>query len=960
MKTNIKLYIADKKVDTSDNIALNFNYQLENFENPTIIKNSFTKSIKLEGTDNNNKIFGSIYKFDRKQMYKEGNYVGINFNPSIRTPFKLFNGSELIESGYIQLTDVTIKNKKIEYSITLYGGIGDFFYNLSYNKDGEQLTLADLTYGVTQYGEVLPPDNEFDFRINKELVNNLLNVSTLDGNSLGNFIAFVPSYNGVYENFNNDSILINTNQSKVFTETAITDNNQTYTTYNGYAIGKLSKAYTEWDMREIRSYMQRPALRLSKLIQTICNPINNGGYKVELDEDFFNISNPYYWNTFIALPLFNTQNDGIGDEDEREVKIKAVNNQLIIGKQETGGTIITSANTSVIKDESGNTSVVIDLSDMPYASTLTISLPIQMRYNCIAKPKEFPNENELYLATYYVWTTPPYGERSARFITNRFKITVTDVATDTVLNDNIYLGYGGICKDGDADPNAQNFGKYISDDGGNTFIYYDDYNNNTFVLSLNNVPYAKRIRIDLKFDELFTDGYIKTGQLYSSTNTPRESFEIKNYLSDGYHTVDIINADGKLAVKWQSGGILSNFQITKQKLLKTERSPADYLIDYCKQFGLHFIKDIHSKTINIVTRNNYFKNKVININDKIDRSKDIKITPLLFNKKFYKMALEIPDSYYQKKYYNEYQLEYGQKRINTNYSFNSDVNDIYKDNLYQNTVSVTDKSPYYRTFYNKEGVQIPAFLLDDIDYTLFYKPNTDEESTTEKKYYGSNIVDLQKSVNWNSRSGFDTYPKLCCYTLDGGDKTLSDLQASLIFFNGLKNLKDNEGNPIVYNITDDVTEMTLLNDKPCALYTEVEESADGEKIAIQRTTLPIFSKYIIDNGKIVHSLDFGKPKQMYIYDTEYNEDTTLYNRFWNAFYTDQFDTNTRKITAYVYLGDFKKVNSDMLRQFYAFDNSIWILNKISNYNPNSYGCTQCEFIKVMDINNYTNGQQVFK
>ena len=34
---------------------------------------------------------------------------------------------------------------EITYNITLYGGLGDFFYDLAYKETGEKLTLADLT-----------------------------------------------------------------------------------------------------------------------------------------------------------------------------------------------------------------------------------------------------------------------------------------------------------------------------------------------------------------------------------------------------------------------------------------------------------------------------------------------------------------------------------------------------------------------------------------------------------------------------------------------------------------------------------------------------------------------------------------------------------------------------------------------------------------------------------------------
>jgi hypothetical protein len=68
---DIRLYIANKLVDCTDGISLPMNYQLEDFSNPTLVKNSFSKTISIPGTKNNNKIFGEIYKLDRMQHYEE-------------------------------------------------------------------------------------------------------------------------------------------------------------------------------------------------------------------------------------------------------------------------------------------------------------------------------------------------------------------------------------------------------------------------------------------------------------------------------------------------------------------------------------------------------------------------------------------------------------------------------------------------------------------------------------------------------------------------------------------------------------------------------------------------------------------------------------------------------------------------------------------------------------------------
>lgn len=115
--------------------------------------------------------------------------------------------------------------------------------------------------------------------------------------------------------------------------------------------------------------------------------------------------------------------------------------------------------------------------------------------------------------------------------------------------------------------------------------------------------------------------------------------------------------------------------------------------------------------------------------------------------------------------------------------------------------------------------------------------------------------------------------------------------------------------------------MSALNDgEMCFLYTNSEFDEDGNRIAIPRTSLPQYISYITKpDNSVKYSLDFGLPKEIYTNYT-YNENSTIYNQFWQAFYTDQFDINTKKVTCYVRLDDLK-VNSEMLREFYYFDNS---------------------------------------
>ena len=285
---DIKLYINGKLVDCSEDLSLPITYTTEDLKNPTIVKNSFSKTITIPGTKENNKLFEEIYKLDRRQAYNNW-----NFNPSKRVDFTIYNNGDVVESGYAQLNKINLKDEIVSYEITLYGGLGDFFYGLKYNEDGTAKTLADIRYFIkNDDGVLLPADDELTFQINKDFVKMTYNYRRED--SIPGFVKFIPAYNGLYEDFDNEHCLINTynKPDPTIFPTNHYDESKTYTTVNGYAYAALNKSYTEWETRDLRSYMQRPAIKLSKLIESICRE-ENSGYKVYFDETFFNVDNPY-------------------------------------------------------------------------------------------------------------------------------------------------------------------------------------------------------------------------------------------------------------------------------------------------------------------------------------------------------------------------------------------------------------------------------------------------------------------------------------------------------------------------------------------------------------------------------------------------------------------------------------------------------------------------------------------
>ena len=957
---DIRLYIANKLVDCTEGISLPMTYQLEDFSNPTLVKNSFSKTISIPGTKNNNKIFGEIYKLDRMQHYEEwtGNpeLNGINFDPSKRVDFQIYKDADLVESGYMQLNDISIIENKITYNITLYGGIGDFFYGLKYKEDGTAKTLADIRYFIEDdQGNVLSEDQEMNFEVNKGFIDECFHKDfTVEGNELTDTITFIPAYNGVYDDFDSSKCLVNTNglSTDVF-PTSKEEGGTTYSTYNGYGLASLEKDYTEWEMRDLRSYYQRPAIKVSKLIESICRE-ENSGYNVTYDPTFFNDDNPYWSKTFVALPLLTSNAEltedigGLTNIYEQDTDTYAFGQVGQTAVTRTYGRIgVNLPNTTVAANGE------IYINDWTPTTRLNLSLTFRMWAHLNSLPPSGYDYSPMNIGwgRYGSWGGMMYAQQFSHYI------VVADAQTHTVIGrstveefDDSYWGeYQQPATPFDSAKIVRRRGKMYKSDNSRYDFYFktDDSDNSEFTLKLNmRVP--QRIQI-----------FLCTEVKISSSNinlVDQNKFYLNGSIGYNYQVMaeywgeNVLTSGTAKLSNYESSGQTLSFE--KATVLKTEKSPADFLLDYSKLFGLYFIKDRYDKTIHICTRNTFFNGVMNDWSKRIDYSKDLTVTPILFDKKYYLMQLDTPETKDAIRYKTQYTQQYGQQRLATGYNFNYDSDNFYSENIYQQIVPVIDSDRLFRNFYDSNGHPVPSWLVDNASYELF---NNGESTTID--LYGRNLINAASTVEWNT-GGQDVWAKSAFFSLDSDEKSLVEIESALLMWNGVKETVDSNGNNIYFWITDNVEEMNDLNDnEPCYIYTESEYDVQNHKIAIKTNELPQYINCIVDSSdNVTYSLDFGVPKEIYMGNLNYSPDAPIYANFWRSFYNDQFNIDTKKVTCFVKLDN---MNQDFLREFYFFDNAIWVLNKVDSYDVNSDATVRCEFIKVQDIYDYTNGVTKF-
>lgn len=417
------------------------------------------------------------------------------------------------------------------------------------------------------------------------------------------------------------------------------------------------------------------------------------------------------------------------------------------------------------------------------------------------------------------------------------------------------------------------------------------------------------------------------------------------------------------------GNFLSNAKLSKRLLLGGDKTPADYLISFAKMFNLYFYYDSTEEAsdpdtcpngvIHIMDRNSFFTEEVENIDDLIDYSKKTTITPTVANSKWLSFDLEQIDSQVNDDYVEKYGYNYGRMLVNTSYNYDLGTTNLYDGNAFKGGAMVRESNSLYKlinyedtSFYPELTGKLPYFpMTGRFTYKLFHKSGTEYDDYEFKvnkdvQYVSYNL----ENMNNLGLKNYDCFPKLQAHT---DDNSPSDGSGVLLFLNGALTTNSQYG-VIDYYITDDVSDMAELNEEtPCYILTQSEYDANGTRIARKINRVPNFTRDLIVGGQqegyIVHSWNFGHPQETFVPNVFSTEGDSIYDKMFSSYIRDMFDTNNKIYTAYVKLDN---VNAAMLRKYYWFSNAIWRLNKIKDYDCTSYDTTQCEFIKVQDIENY--------
>lgn len=173
MRTRIFITQTSGTVDIDEDIGVSMNFAIADIRNPDKRDTSFTKTIKVPGTANNNKLFGQIFEVGHFIQTSGATNFAPDFNPNLRADCLVFVDEIRQMKGFLKLDNIYLSDKYgIEYECTIWGQLANIFvklgdtmlqdlnfsaYNHVYNRTNQKATWTNpvgggYVYPMIDYG----------------------------------------------------------------------------------------------------------------------------------------------------------------------------------------------------------------------------------------------------------------------------------------------------------------------------------------------------------------------------------------------------------------------------------------------------------------------------------------------------------------------------------------------------------------------------------------------------------------------------------------------------------------------------------------------------------------------------------------------------------------------------------------------------------------------------------------
>lgn len=119
---NTELYIEDFRLDITTDISSLLTFAIDDIKDFSSRSTTFSKTIVLPGTANNNKLFGHIFQPGQANAYNSSiDNIGYNFNAAKSADCIIFQDQLQTFKGLLRLLQINIINGRYEYEVSVSG-----------------------------------------------------------------------------------------------------------------------------------------------------------------------------------------------------------------------------------------------------------------------------------------------------------------------------------------------------------------------------------------------------------------------------------------------------------------------------------------------------------------------------------------------------------------------------------------------------------------------------------------------------------------------------------------------------------------------------------------------------------------------------------------------------------------------------------------------------------------------
>lgn len=632
----IRLFLYDKfenatkeyEVELKEDIQISITKQFTDLENPTAIKNDWSKTVAIPFTQKNNEIFGCLFRADRTVTANAP--VGqFDFDASKKVQFRLFNDSNLIMTGYMKVLSVEQKTSVVgSYNVTLNGELGRVFQEISEITFAEDMSTDDHYINGRLYVD------EF---MTKELISkcwqsrsqSTLNIIHKDqtGYKVTDYIGFAPS-NAFSESFDYTSVELSsglTSETKKIAEWLQEKwDTDGYTEYKADSVVK--NGILPIGMREFRSYLQIPYIYFNKLFGIFKEKAEElTGYNIILDPNWFAEGNPYWSSIVFCLKGLNLK----PSKQNKFIKYIMNTKQITLSSP-----YYYSRQTIKSTDQQPTTGSIWDNTyegfrlntNYDYIDEPTIDITIEVEGE---NPSLDIDIDSLLLITLYQQNIHHQNSRIDRYYIANSTYIQQPSLPGTVIID-----------------------KTVSAKNGKTYM--------TFKLPLIRPLYREFYGDFVEFIIEYNTVYQNRSLFNDSTI---ESFKISS------------SSVWKIGLP-TSKRSFNNF--TLNDLWDNDYKLFDVILNYCKMYRIYISIDEVNKNIIFMSTTHFFSNYTVeDWSDKVDYSKPWKLEPTILDSKYLLFNYDNSESEILKKYKEQFESTYGSVKVNTDYQFDTNSKNMF-------------------------------------------------------------------------------------------------------------------------------------------------------------------------------------------------------------------------------------------------------------------------------------------